>query len=92
MNVSRDVSPVNCECPEDRCQQNLISFKGKGAPMKKERKMRTDHDSEPLREVPVPRMRAVEISHTVENVKLQEVELDQSPLKKPRDRLLDLSL
>ena len=48
--------------------------------MKKERKMRADHSGEPLSEVPVPRMRAVKISHAVDDVKLQEVELDHGPL------------
>lgn len=43
--------------------------------------MRADHDGEALSKVPVPRMRAVEISHTVEDVKLEEVELDHGPLK-----------
>lgn len=41
--------------------------------MKKERKMRANDDSEPLSEVPVPGMGAIEISHAVEDVKLQEV-------------------
>lgn len=41
--------------------------------MKKERKMRANDNSEPLSEVPVPGMRAIEICHTVEDVKLQEV-------------------
>ncbi len=79
--MSTAISPVNPECPDDCCQQNLVSPEGEGAPMQKQRKMGTDDDGEPLREVPVPGMRAVEISHTVENVKLQEVELNQSPLK-----------
>lgn len=48
--------------------------------MKKEGEMRADDDGEPLSEVPVPGMRAIEISHTVEDVELQEVELDQGPL------------
>lgn len=52
--------------------------------MKKERKMRADDDRKPLGEVPVPGMRAVEICHTVEDVKLQEVELNQGPLTKTK--------
>lgn len=87
MNVTTDILPVNHECPDDCCQQNFISFVGDGAPMKKERKMRTDHNGEPLSEVPVPRMRAIEISHTVEDVKFQEVELHHGPLKNRERRL-----
>lgn len=49
--------------------------------MKKERKMGPDHDGEPLSEVPVPGVGAVEICHPVEDVELQEVELNQSPLE-----------
>lgn len=49
--------------------------------MKKERKMRTDHHGKALREVPVPGVRAVEIGHTVEDVKLQEVKLHHGPLR-----------
>lgn len=49
--------------------------------MKKERKMRANDDREPLSEVPVPGMRAIEVCHTVENVELQEVELHQGPLE-----------
>lgn len=52
--------------------------------MKKERKMRADDDRKPLGEVPVPGMRAVEICHAVEDVKLQEVELNQGPLTKTK--------
>lgn len=81
MNVRADDSPVNHERPDDCCQQYLVSFEGDAAPVKKERKMRADYDGEALSEVPVPRMRAVEISHTVEDVKLEEVELDHGPLK-----------
>lgn len=71
---------VNHKCPDDCCQQNLVSFEGDGAPMEKEWKMRADHDSKPLSEVPVPGMRAVEISHAIEDVKPQEVELHHGPL------------
>lgn len=49
--------------------------------MKEERKMRANDDREPLSEVPVPGMRAIEVCHTVENVELQEVELHQGPLE-----------
>lgn len=55
--------------------------------MKKERKMRADDNGEPLSEVPVPRMRAIKISHTVEDVEFQEVELHHGPLKN-REKLL----
>lgn len=48
--------------------------------MKKERKVRADDDREPLGEVPVPGMSAVEICHAVQDVELQEVELNQGPL------------
>lgn len=58
--------------------------------MKKEKKMGADHDGKALSEVPVPGVRAVEISHTVEDVKLEEVELHQSQLGK-RDQLLHLT-
>lgn len=85
MNTNADILPVYDECPENRCQQNFISFEGEEAPMKKERKMGADDDGEPLSEIPVPGMRAIEICHTVEDVKLQEVELDHGPLKN-RDR------
>lgn len=49
--------------------------------MKEEGKMRADGNRKALSKVPMPGMRAVEICHTVEDVKLQEVELNQSPLK-----------
>lgn len=52
--------------------------------MKKERKMRANDDRKPLSEVPVPGMRAVEICHAVQDVKLQEVELNQCPLTKTK--------
>lgn len=52
--------------------------------MKKERKMRADDDRKPLSEVPVPGMGAVEICHAVQDVKLQEVELNQGPLSKTK--------
>lgn len=54
--------------------------------MKKERKMRADDDGEALSKVPVPGMRAVEVCHAVEDVKLQEVELNQGPLKKQTNK------
>lgn len=57
--------PVNHDCPDDRCQQNFVSFEGDAAPMKEERKMRANHDSKPLSEVPVPGMRAVEVCYTM---------------------------
>lgn len=69
----RKVLPVNHKRPDDCCQQDFVSSEGKGTPMKKERKMRANDDSETLSEVPVPRMGAIEISHAVEDVKLQEV-------------------
>ncbi len=79
--MSADVSPVNHERPDDRRRQDLVSFEGGAAPVKEERKVGADHDGEPLSEVPVPGMRAVEISHAVEDVELQEVELHHGPLK-----------
>ena len=91
VNVSTDVSPVNQKRPDDCCQQNLVSFEGDGAPVKEERKVRADDDGEALSEVPVPGMRAVEISHTVDDVKLEEVELDHGPLKH-RETMLFLTL
>lgn len=56
--------------------------------MKEERKMRADDDGEALSEVPVPGVRAIEVSHTVEDVKLEEVELNQGPLKTQTATLL----
>lgn len=50
--------------------------------MKKEGKMGADDDRKPLGEVPVPGVRAVEIGHAVQDVKLEEVELNQRPLTK----------
>lgn len=52
--------------------------------MKKERKMRADDNRKPLSKVPMPGMRAIEVCHAVEDVKLQEVELNQGPLKKKK--------
>lgn len=52
--------------------------------MKKERKMRADDNRKPLSKVPMPGIRAIEICHAVEDVKLQEVELNQGPLKKKK--------
>lgn len=52
--------------------------------MKKERKMRADDNRKPLSKVPMPGMRAIEICHAVEDVKLQEVELNQGPLRKKK--------
>ena len=49
--------------------------------MKKKWKMRADDNSKPLGEVPVPGVRAVEISHTMEDVEFEEVELHQGPLE-----------
>lgn len=48
--------------------------------MKKERKMRANDNRKPLSKVPMPGMRAIEVCHAVEDVKLQEVELNQGPL------------
>lgn len=49
--------------------------------MKEERKVGSDHSSKPLSEVPVPGVRAIEICHSMEDVKLDEVELNQRPLE-----------
>lgn len=73
--------PVDHKCPENSCQQNLVSFKGQEAPVEKEREMRADDRGKPLSEVPMPGMGAVEICHAVEDVELQEVELNQGPLR-----------
>lgn len=73
MNTNANILPVNHKCPDNCCQQDFVSFEGEGAPMKKERKMRANDNSEAPSEVPVPGMRAIEICHTVEDVKLQEV-------------------
>lgn len=54
--------------------------------MKEEGKMRADDNRKALSKVPMPGMRAVEVCHTVEDVKLQEVELNQGPLKKKHQR------
>lgn len=78
--------PVTHKCPENSCQQNFISFKGKEAAMKKERKMRANDNRKALSKVPMPGMRAIEICHAVEDVKLQEVELNQGPLKKKKKK------
>lgn len=53
--------------------------------MKKEGKMRANDNRKPLSKVPVPGMRAIEICHAVEDVQLQEVELNQGPLKKNKE-------
>lgn len=71
---------VNHDGPEDCYQQDFVFFVGEAASMKKEWEVRTNDDWEPLSEVPVPRMGAVETSHTVEDVKLEEVELHHGPL------------
>ena len=81
MKVNTSILPVNYEGPDYCCQQNSVSFEGEGASMKEEGKMRTDHGRKPLSEVPVPGVRAVEISHTVKDVELQEVELHHGPLE-----------
>lgn len=86
---TRTFLPVNSDCPDDRCQQNLVLFEGDAAPVKEERKVRADHDGKALSDVPVPRMRAVEVRHTVQDVKLQEVELHHGPLR-TREELLHL--
>lgn len=54
--------------------------------MEKERKMRANDNRKALSKVPVPGMRAIEICHAVEDVKLQEVELNQGPLKKKQQK------
>lgn len=54
--------------------------------MKKEGEVRAEDDGKALGEVPVPGMGAVEICHAVEDVKLQEVELNQGPLKKTKQK------
>lgn len=90
-NVKTDILPVNDNGPDDRCQQDFVSFVGEAAAVKKEREMRTDHDDKPLSEVPVPGVRAVEISHTVEDVELEEVELHHGPLEN-REKLLHRNL
>lgn len=79
--LSSEILPVNHNRPDDCSQQDLVSLEGEGAPVNKEWKVRTDHNGKTLSEVPVPGMRAVEISHTVEDVKLEEVELHHGPLK-----------
>lgn len=81
MNVNADILPVHRDRPDDCGQQNFVSFEGDAAPMKKERKMRANHNRKPLSEVPVPGVGAIEIGHTVEDVKLQEVELHHGPLR-----------
>lgn len=58
--------------------------------MKKERKMRADDNRKPLSKVPMPGIRAIEICHAVEDVKLQEVELNQGPLKKKQTNTKEL--
>lgn len=78
------VLPVHHERPDNHPQKDFILSEAKDTPVKKEREMRADDNSEALGEVPVPRMRAVEIRHTVEDVELQEVELNHGPLKKTR--------
>lgn len=91
VNVNTDILPVNHQCPDNCRQQYFISFEGEGDAMKEERKMRADDDGEALSEVPVPGMRAIEVSHTVEDVKLQEVELNHGPLKTQTATLLYLT-
>lgn len=87
--MNTDVLPVNYDCPDDCHQQDFVSFEGEGASVKKKWKMRADHDCKPLSEVPVPGVRAVETRHTVEDVKLQEVELHHGPLEeKKKNRAL----
>lgn len=80
-----DALPVNYDCPDDCRQQDFVSLEGKRASMKKEWKMRADHDCKPLSDVPVPGVRAVETRHTVEDVKLQEVELHHGPLERKKE-------
>lgn len=80
-------SPVNCDGPDDSCQQDFVSLEGEHATMKKEREMRADHHSKALSEVPVPGVRAVEISHTVQDVKLEEVKLHWCPLENRKEPL-----
>lgn len=91
MNVNTDVLPVNDDGPHDWCQQHFVSFVGEGAAVKKEGEMRTDDDGKPLSKVPVPGVRAVETSHTVEDVELEEVELHHGPLEN-REKQLHWSL
>lgn len=84
--MTADILPVNDERPDNCCQQYFVSSEGEATAMKKERKMGADDHSKPLSDVPVPGMRAVEICYTVEDVKLQEVELDHGPLKSRESR------
>lgn len=86
MDVNTDILPVNPDGPDDRCQQNCVSFEGDAEPVKEERKVWADHDGKPLSEVPVPGMRAVEVRYTMEDVKLQEVELHHGPLRDRESR------
>lgn len=74
------ILPVNDDGPDDWCQQDFVSFVGEAAAVEKKGEMRADDDSKPLSEVPVPGVRAVETSHTVEDVELEEVELHHGPL------------
>ncbi|CAG5855535.1 unnamed protein product [Menidia menidia] len=80
-------SPVYAYGPDHCHQEDFVSSEGESASVKKEREMRADHNSEALREVPVPGVRAVEIGHAVEDVELEEVELHQSPLKRREEQL-----
>lgn len=80
-------SPVNCDGPDDSCQQDFVSLEGEHATVKKEREMRADHHGKALSEVPVPGVRAVEISHTVQDVKLEEVKLHWCPLENRKEPL-----
>lgn len=85
--MNTGVLPVNDDGPDDRCQQNFVSSVGEGAAVKKKGKMRTNDDGKSLSEVPVPGVRAVETSHAMEDVELEEVELHHGPLQN-REKLL----
>lgn len=75
-------SPVGDEGPGDAHEQDSVSFGSEGAAVQEEGQVRADHHPEALSQVPVPRVCTVKLGHVVEHVKLQEVPLDKSPLRK----------
>lgn len=87
--MNKTILPVHHKGPHNSSQQDFVFSEGEGASMKKKWKMGPDHDGEPLSEVPVPGMGAVEICHPVDDVELQKVVLNQRPLEQ-RDPSLNL--
>lgn len=72
--------PVGHQGPHNAHEQDSVSPAPEDAAVQEKGQVRSDHHHEALSEVPVPRVCPVNLSHIMQDIQLQEVPLDKSPL------------